>query len=382
MKKIFISSICVLVAIFFTNTIVAQDQATTQSAQQEQTEKTEQKDKGTKVKNYIAEHFTFSGYAHIGYSYDSYDMKKGADCNSFFLQRAILVGQYRPVKNLLVYYMGDVAKFKLQELYAKYQPVDAFYVKFGQYKTPFSIENNMSNSLTEYVWGALAVQYMSGIDGSDACFGSGSGRDLGLEVGGAFLKIGKTQHNFFEYRVGVFNGERVSTFKDSNKHKDISASLYVVPVKGLKFFGSVYFGEATAQADNYYGAFKAGEQYRRDRWSVGIDFKRGPIYLRTEYMEGMDADIHSRGGYVTLNGSATKWLDILASVDYLNRNTAIDDNQMNYILGFQWNIYKKCRLQLQYVYHQRPEHAQAEVPAYYMTAPSSHEVVTRLQVGF
>ncbi len=371
MKKTIITLICIGAALMMS----APAQAQENQAQQEKKEK---------VKDYITGHFSLSGYAHVGYNYDTYKLGGGGgeDYNSIFMQRAILVAQYRPVEDLLIYFMGDLAKFKLQELYAKYQPVDAFYVKFGQYKTPFSIENNMSNSITEYIWGAQAVQYMSGIDGTDACFGSGAGRDLGLEVGGAFLKVGKTAHNLFEYRVGVFNGERFSTFKDSNKQKDIVASLYVVPVKGLKLFGSVYYGHATAQTDNYYGAFKAGELYSRDRWSAGIDFKMGPIYLRSEYMEGWDADVRSRGGYVTLTGSATKWLDILGSVDYLNRNTAIDDSQTNYIFGLQWNIYKKCRLQLQYVYHHRPEHAQTEIPSYYMTAPSSHEVITRLQVGF
>ncbi len=340
----------------------------------------EKQGKGEKVMNYLQEHVSLSGYAHAGYSYNTYDIKNGKDYNNFFVQRAILVTKYEPVKGLHLRFMGDFAKFKLNELYVQYQPVDAFYVRLGQFLSPLTMENNMSNSIKENIWGSSSVQYFAGIDGTDACFGSGSGRDLGLEVGGAFLRIGKTQHHLFEYRVGVFNGEPANT-KETNNHKDIAGSLYIVPVKGLKFFGSVYFGESTAKADNYYGVFATGDRYRRDRWSAGIDFKMGPMYLRTEYMEGLDADIKGRGAYVLLTGSPAKWLDITASVDYLNRNVAIGDAHTNYIFGLQWNIYKKCRLQLQYMYHQRPD-VSSDAVSYYGQFPSSHEVVTRLQVGF
>ena len=97
----------------------------------------------------------------------------------------------------------------------------------------------------------------------------------------------------------------------------------------------------------------AGDTYRRNRWSAGLEIKTGPAYLRSEYMEGTDASVKSRGAYATLTGSPAKFLDIIASVDYLDRNIALNDWQCNYIIGLQWNIYRKCRLQAQYVYQQR-----------------------------
>ncbi len=337
-----------------------------------------QPSKGIKVMDYLAEHVSLSGYAHAGYTYDTYE---GGGFNRLFIQRAILVAKYEPIKGLTLSFMGDFAKFKMQELYVQYKPFDALYIKIGQYKQPFTIENNISNSKLEQIWGTAPINYFNAIDGSDPLFGGGSGRDIGIEIGGSAVKVGKSEHYLLEYRVGVFNGEQASSFKDTNPYKDIVASLAVNPIKDLKLHGSVYFGHGTAKADGLYGVFK-DDVYRRDRWSAGLEYKCKQYFsLRTEYMEGLDAETKGRGAYVLLTGSPVKWLDIHASVDYLNRNVAIGDSQTNYLFGLQWNIYKKRRLQLQYIYHERAEIA-SEIPSYYSSIPSSHEVVARLQVGF
>ena len=249
----------------------------------------------------------------------------------------MIIADIKPIKHLDLYFMADVSKFKLHELFIRYNPVDAFYIRLGQYKTPFTIESNMSPSVLEIIKGAQAVQYLAGIDGSDTCFGGGAGRDLGLEVGGAFLKIGKDNRNLIEYRVGIFNGEPFNT-AETNNRKDVVASLALRPASILKLHGSVYIGEGTAQEDSPYGSFKAGETYRRDRWSAGLELKAGPVYLRSEYMEGLDASVRSRGAYATLTGSPAKFLDIVASVDYLDRNIALSDWQCNYRLAVQLHL--------------------------------------------
>ena len=333
--------------------------------------------KDSKLVRFLSEKISVSGYAQAGYLYDSYDMEHSGPFNKLNIYRAMIVADIKPVKHLDLFFMADVSRFKLHELYARYRPVDAFYIRLGQYKTPFTIESNISPSVLEIIKGTQAVQYLAGIDGSDACFGAGAGRDLGLEVGGAFLKIGKDNRNLIEYRVGIFSGEPFNT-AETNNRKDVSASLALRPVSILKLYGSVYFGEGTAKVDSPYGTFKAGETYRRDRWSAGFEMKAGPVYLRSEYMEGLDASVRSRGAYASLVGSATHFLDIVASVDWLDRNIALNDWQCNYILGLQWNFYRKCRLQAQYVYQQRSQVSQGV----YSGIPSSHLIITQLQVGF
>ena len=339
---------------------------------------TDKKDsKDSKFLRFISEKVTVSGYAQAGYQYDTYDMTHDGAFNKFNLSRAMIIADIEPIKHLDLYFMADLVKFRLHELFVRYRPVDAFYIRLGQYKTPFTIESNMSPSVLEIIKGAQAVQYLAGIDGSDACFGGGAGRDLGLEVGGAFLKIGKDNRNLIEYRVGVFNGEPFNT-AETNNRKDVVASLALRPVSILKLHGSVYIGEGTAKADSPYKAFQAGDTYRRNRWSAGLELKAGPVYLRSEYMEGLDATVRSRGAYATLTGSPAKFLDIVASVDYLDRNISLNDWQCNYIIGLQWNIYRKCRLQAQYVYQQRSRNSEG----IYSGIPSSHMLITQLQVGF
>ena len=204
--------------------------------------------KDSKFVRFLSEKVSVSGYAQVGYQYDTYDMAHDGAFNN----RAMIIADIRPVRHLDLYFMADVSKFKLHELFVRYRPVDAFYIRLGQYKTPFTIESNMSPSVLEIIKGAQAVQYLAGIDGSDVCFGAGSGRDLGLEVGGEFLKIGKDNRNLIEYRVGVFSGEPSNT-AETNNRKDVVASLALRPVSFLKVHGSVYFGEGTAKADSPYG---------------------------------------------------------------------------------------------------------------------------------
>ena len=338
---------------------------------------TQKDSKGGKLARFLSEKVSVSGYAQAGYQYDTYDMAHNGAFNKFSLNRAMIIADVKPVRHLDLYFMADVSKFKLHELFIRYNPVDAFYIRLGQYKTPFTIESNMSPSVLEIIKGAQAVQYLAGIDGSDVCFSAGSGRDLGLEAGGAFLKVGQDKRNLIEYRIGVFNGEPSNT-AETNNRKDVVASLALKPVSFLKLHSSVYIGEATAKADSPYGTFKAGDTYRRNRWSTGLELKAGPVYLRSEYMEGLDATVRSRGAYATLTGSPAKFLDIVASVDYLDRNISLHDWQCNYIIGLQWNIYRKCRLQAQYVYQQRSKDSQGV----FSGVPSSHMIVTQLQVGF
>ena len=333
--------------------------------------------KENKVLRFLSEKVSVSGYAQTGYQYDTYDMAHGGAFNRFNLYRAMFIADIKPVKHLDLYFMADVSKFKLHELYIRYSLSDAFYIRLGQYKTPFTIESNMSPSVLEIIKGAQAVQYLAGIDGSDICFGGGAGRDLGIEIGGAFLKTGKDNRNLFEYRAGVFNGEPINT-AETNNRKDVVASLAIRPASPLKLHGSIYIGEGTAKKDSPYGSFKEGDTYKRNRWSTGLELKTGPIYLRSEYMEGQDATVKSRGAYATLTGSPVKFLDIVASVDYLDRNIAMHDWQCNYIIGLQWNIYRKCRLQAQYVYQQRSHDSKG----IYNGIPSSHMFITQLQVGF
>lgn len=330
-------------------------------------------EKKTTFREFITERTHVSGYGQAGWHYDSYDVSRGEAFNAFDLYRAMLVVMMEPVDKLYIGFMADVANFRLHEYYGEYRPYSFLKVKFGQFKTPFSIENNMSPSVLELILGAASVQYMAGINGSDACFGPGAGRDLGLMVSGDLLPVGEDRHFLLGYSIGVFSGEPYNS-RETNKYKDIAAMVSVSPLKSLKLVGSLYSGKGTARADSPYGAFSQGDIYGRFRWSTGFDWDTGPVYARAEYLEGLDASVRSRGAYLTVTGRTCRYLDLIASADYLDRNISVGDWQCNYAAGLQWNIARKCRLQLQYIYQQRALRSTA--------GPSSHLVVSQLQLGF
>ena len=112
--------------------------------------------KDSKLVRFLSEKVSVSGYAQAGYQYDTYDMAHEGAFNKFNLYRAMIIADIKPIKHLDLYFMADVSKFKLHELFIRYNPVDAFYIRLGQYKTPFTIESNMSPSVLEIIKGAQA----------------------------------------------------------------------------------------------------------------------------------------------------------------------------------------------------------------------------------
>ena len=105
---------------------------------------------------------------------------------------------------------------------------------------------------------------------------------------------------------------------------------------------------------------REGDNYRRDRYSVGAEWKSGmyapakykearPASIRAEWLGGEDGEVGSRGGYVTTSIPVAGALDIVASGETFDRNTSVDGwDQTNLTVGLQYWFYKKCRVQLQY----------------------------------
>ena len=91
-----------------------------------------------------------------------------------------------------------------------------------------------------------------------------------------------------------------------------------------------------------------GDNYRRDRVSVGAEWKSREVNVRAEYLAGKDGDVDSYGGYVTASVPVAKDLELVASADYYDRNPDMDYYQTNLTGGIQYWFFKKCRLQLQY----------------------------------
>ena len=317
---------------------------------------------------------TLTGYGQIGYTYDSYDFVDKKPSNTFDVKRIMFMAEAQVFRNMTLYFMYDFGNTKLHEIWGEYQFCEAFRVKAGQFKVPFTIENILSPSTLEIINGAQSVMYLAGISSLDECYGGKAGRDIGVMIQGDFLPY--KSWNLLSYKLGVFNGQGINT-KDLNNQKDVIGWLMVNPFKEISLGGSFYIGEGHALTDNPFGDFLTGSNYKRNRWSVGTEVKTSPVYIRAEYLQGKDGHIESNGGYITTSVHIHPRFDLIASYDYLNRNKDANQTydvvtkQSNYIIGAQWNFYRRCRLQAQYVFQDRGEgHHNANL------------IMTQFQLGF
>ena len=310
------------------------------------------------VLSVLMDRITITGYGQLGYTYNSHDPSTQKESNTFDLKRIMLVANAEVFRNMTLFFMYDFSNATLHEYWGEYKFDKAFKVKLGQYKIPFTIENLLSPASLEIISGAQGVMYLAGIaPGYDDCYGAKAGRDLGLMAEGDFLPY--HSWDFFSYKLGVFNGQGINS-RDLNNHKDVIGWLMMNPLKEVSLGGSFYLGQGHAEKDNPFNSFKAGENYKRNRWSVGTEIKTKPVYVRAEYYQGKDNTIGSNGAYAVASFHLCRQWDIIASVDYLNRNKDAQDGEFaaitketDYIAGIQWNFYRRCRLQAQYVFQDR-----------------------------
>jgi hypothetical protein len=199
-----------------------------------------------------------------------------------------------------------------------------------------------------------AVLFLAG-EGPDPLHGVNYGRDMGLMV------FGNLFDNKIHYELAVMNGQGINR-RDGNSDKDVIAHLEYKPIPELRLVVTGQKGRGHAvnkQTVAWNPTIKEGDDYRRDRYSVGVEWKSGqyapskykearPISIRTEWLGGKDGDVGSMGGYITTAIPLYKGLDLVASADYFDRNTDMKYRQTQATAGVQYWFYKKCRVQLQY----------------------------------
>ncbi len=308
------------------------------------------------------------GYAQGGYSYS----QKGEQIISTFeLKRVLFWADAQITDRWSFLFMHDFSSV-VQEYYTEYRFTNnkALTVRLGQFKNGLSIENPLSPTSLEAIdVCSEGVVYLAGC-GSDPLYGVQYGRDLGLSL------YGETSDARFAYRVDVLNGQGINK-KDGNNDKDFIGRLEYRPLPGLSLVASGQLGRGHAIAASLYNpAILPGENYTRNRLTAGIEYKSSKGNLRAEYLEGKDGDAVSRGAYLT--GSVPIWrgFDLVGSYDFFNYNTALGLDQHKVIAGFQYWYYKKCRLQLQYVYKS------AYTDAGRFVHGASHALMLQMQVRF
>ena len=330
----------------------------------------QEKPKDKNLLSKVSEYVSLSAYGQLGYEYD-----EANDESSLYLRRIIASGKIYPHKKFEMFYMFSMGngKFSSLELWGKYKVCDAFNVKFGQMKVPFTMESMMSLSKAEIMEGALPVNYLAAIDNSDEVYSGTSqmgGRDLGLQIEGKLINYGYTGDKFLGYQLGIFNGQGIN-LRDKNKHKDIAGMIDLYPTKWLRLTGGAYFGKGYAMTSMPVSNIKEGQDYTRNRWTTGIEIKTKPFMIRAEYLEGKNGTAIARGAYSTTTIRLYEGLDLISSVSYLKKDKEIDGDICRYIAGAEYRFFNKCRLQFQY---------QREYDAY-LNRPNN-QILTQVQIGF
>ena len=166
--------------------------------------------------------------------------------------------------------------------------------------------------------------------------------------------------------VKVMNGRGVNKRDEDNK-KDVIVRLDYRPVEGLRLVASAQKGYGTAFMANDFvssvylpaeNAIAKGETYRRDRWTLGFEYKQGnndywknrSTTLRGEVLGGRDGKTSSWGGYLTASVPLAGQFDVVASYDYFNYAKGFDRERTQLIAGVQYWFYKTCRIQAQYTW--------------------------------
>lgn len=217
---------------------------------------------------------------------------------------------------------------------------------------------------------ANGVAYLSGC-GSDPLFGVQYGRDLGLSL------FGETDNGKLCYRLDVMNGQGINR-KDLNPEKDFIGRLEWHPLGGVSLVATGQLGRGHAVNTSLYNPdITLGQNYRRNRWTVGFAYKSSSLNLHGEYLEGKDGDATSRGAYLTGNAPIVQGnFDLVGSYDFFNFNTDLHMHQHKAIAGFQYWFYKQCRFQVQYVYKN------AFVQDGVFRHSANHAVMCQMQVRF
>lgn len=305
--------------------------------------------------------FKLSGYIQAGYDY--LWNEDGTSTSTLHLRRARMTMQgdlYKGQK-------GAKASYRLQidfcrqpvivDLWAKYQPVNQFGVQVGQFKVPVSIENTDYNATKlEFVNYAQVVQRLARLGSGDMTGISSTGRDIGLQLAGGFIK--RDGYSIINYEVGVFNGAGINV-KDNNKSKDIAARLSIQPLKLLKIAGYCLFGEADATTlSTKYPAIVDGlngynaKYISYSRYGGGADYNNDFLFARAEYIGGKTGNLTSQGAYVQVGYKFLKKCTVGVRYDYFDENTAADGDQTNYSVALSYRPWKHFRLQAEYTRQQ------------------------------
>ena len=193
---------------------------------------------------------------------------------------------------------------RMVDAFAEWQKYDAFKIKAGQFKRPFSFENPMHPITQGFMGYAQGISKLSGFSDRVGEHAS-NGRDVGVQIQGDFLK-NEAGRNLVHYQIGVFNGQGTNQ-KDVDQRKDIIGGAWVMPIKGLRIGAFGWTGSYARKGtwklvdENHQTIYSDPEKknpvYTKDskvrslsmnRYAFSVEYAANDWTVRSEY-------IHSQG---------------------------------------------------------------------------------------
>lgn len=298
---------------------------------------------GRTVTNFVSAP-KFGGYVISRYQYSDQDKKQGGPGFNQRLVRFYIDGTILKDFAYRIQIQTNNDAFHMKDFFVEWRKYKFAQIKVGQYKRAFGFENPMNPwdiSTGDY---SLMTKYLTGHNdylGADVKGGANGGRDLGIQIQGDFLPIGKDNHMLFHYQLMVSNGTGINT-NDNDGKKDITGTFQVQPIKGL--FVGVFGWKGT-----YLGADKLG--HSRNRYALGMKYDKNGYALRSEYAHGQSDMGNADAWYVVGAVPFNDWFRLSGQYQTARVGKAWDRAECIYSLIPEFQIHKNLKLQLQYNYN-------------------------------
>ena len=247
----------------------------------------------------------FSGYVMSQYQYTGQDSKKS---NSFNIRMVRMALEGRLMKDFYwkvqLQANGNTSDLgsspRMVDAFAEWQKYEAFKIKAGQFKRPFTFENPMHPITQGFMGYSQNVSKLAGFSDRTGEHAS-NGRDIGVQIQGDLIK-NAAGRNLLHYQVGVFNGQGTN-HKDVDQRKDVIGGIWVSPVKGLRIGAFGWTGSSARKGTwdvtdanhnvvkNEDGSVKTQSGVRslsKNRYAFSAEYASNDWTVRSEY-------IHSQG---------------------------------------------------------------------------------------
>lgn len=247
----------------------------------------------------------FSGYVMSQYQYTGQDSKES---NSFNIRMVRMALEGRLMKDFYwkvqLQANGNTSDLgsspRMVDAFAEWQKYEAFKIKAGQFKRPFTFENPMHPITQGFMGYSQNVSKLAGFSDRTGEHAS-NGRDIGVQIQGDLIK-NAAGRNLLHYQVGVFNGQGTN-HKDVDQRKDVIGGIWVSPVKGLRIGAFGWTGSSARKGTwdvtdanhnvvkNEDGSVKTHSGVRslsKNRYAFSAEYAANDWTVRSEY-------IHSQG---------------------------------------------------------------------------------------